>query len=77
MCYGPMWGSWGGWGMPWIMFLVPLLFLAVMFLACRFFRPQFAGWSGYRPLIDGNSAEEICKLRQEVDELRKEIRDSK
>ncbi len=72
MCYGPVWGSLGGWGMPWIMFLVPVLFLVAIFLACRSFRPRFAGWCEYRPLVDGNSAEEVRKLRQEVDELRRE-----
>ncbi len=66
-CTGAFWNSWG---MPWIMFLIPLLFLAVMFLACRFFRPRVAGCCGWHHPIRGDWAREIDDLRRDVDELR-------
>jgi hypothetical protein len=59
--------------MPWLMLLKPLIFLAVMFLACRLYRPWFAGLCGYSPVTRSNHwAQEIRSLRQEIDELRKD-----
>ncbi len=73
-CTGPLWGGWSGWGMPWIMFLVPILILVFMFLVCRYFRPRFTYWCGHQPMPGGQWAEEVRILRQEMDELRKSIR---
>jgi hypothetical protein len=77
-CTGPLSGGWHGWGMPWMMFLMPVLMLAFMFLACRFFRPGFAHWHwrGCRPPAGGFHDEEIRLLRQELEELRRDIKNN-
>ncbi len=70
MCWGfPMWSSWG---VPWGMYLMPFFFfLAVAFMFC-FFRRGFPsnGCHGHNVEL----ATEVRNLRQEVEELRKEIK---
>lgn len=75
MCFGgPVCG---GWGMPWLMFLVPLLMLAFMFLAFRLFRPRFAHWCGYHHPTDRIWAEEARSMRKEIEELRNQLKNGR
>lgn len=73
-----MWGSpmWGGWGLPWGMFFMPIFFL--IGIVCLFFIFRrgflFCGCHGHNPSPTHNNelVEEVRRLRQEIDELRKE-----
>lgn len=67
-CGGP---TWAGWGMPFGMFLMPLFFLLAVFLVFRCFSRGFAV-CGRSHLSDNPLADEVRKLRQEVEELRKD-----
>ena len=69
--WGPMWG--GGWGMPWGMFFMPFFFLICIGFMFYFFRHGFPFGGGYHIHSDEQS-EELRKLRQEVEELRKELK---
>lgn len=74
---GPVAGT--GWGMPWFMLLFPLLFLLCMILmAYGCMRGRASVWScnsGRHPADTLQTlVDEVRKLRQEVEELKKEIK---
>jgi hypothetical protein len=67
---------WGGWGPPWGMFFMPIFFLIA--IVCLFFIFRrgfpFCGCHSHNPSPTNNNEllEEVRKLRQEVEEFRKE-----
>lgn len=74
-----MWGPmWGGWGAPWGMFFMPLFFLVGLGCLFYFFRRGFPFCNchskSYNPNSNEQLVEEVRKLRQEVEELHKEIK---
>lgn len=66
---GPMWG----WGMPWGMFFMPIFFILAMVCMFYFFRHGFP-FGGCHSQNNVALADEVRKLRQEVEELRKEMK---